>query len=202
LTSGTSATIDIPSPPAIATQASAIDRSTRSRAMNRTPAETPACSSCSSRTPAKFPCTDQASAAETTNDTAFSPNTAPAPIVPTSAPPISGPIKMPTLRPTPSRPFAHAIRSSSTRFGMAAADAARNGDSASADRNATNNNHTGSCTNAIAAKQTAPARSDTTITRLRSKRSPSVPANSPTNPTVPNVRNSAAATHAAEWVRW
>ena len=98
-------------------------------------------------------------------------------------------------------PFAHARSSSPTRLGMAAEDAERNGDSATADRKANNSSSHGARTVAIAKKQAAPARSEAIITFRRSNRSPSAPANGLANPVVPNVRNRAAATHAAEPVR-
>src|SRR3990172_1941694 len=91
--------------------------------------------------------------------------------------------------------------SSSTKFGIAAADAEKNGASARGDRNAIATSQTGSSANANAAKQAAPARSETIITVRRSNRSPSEPANGPTNPDTPNVSRSVAESHVAEPVR-
>src|SRR4051812_46643915 len=83
------------------------------------------------RTPGAFaenrPRTAASTTAETTNDTAFTANTQRAPTAATTAPPTRGPTTSEALNAVASMPLAHDKSSASTRLGMAAADAARNG---------------------------------------------------------------------------
>jgi hypothetical protein len=98
-------------------------------------------------------------------------------------------------------PLAHDKSSSSTRLGTAAAEADQNGASTTAATNPRASSSTGSWTNASARKHAAPARSDAIITRLRLKRSPSMPPSGANTPETPNVSSSDAESHAAEPVR-
>jgi hypothetical protein len=108
---------------------------------------------------------------------------------------------MPMFRPSATRPFAQERCSSSTRFGIAAAEADQNGCSTIAERNAAPSSHAGSSRSAIAPKHAAPARSDTTMTFLRSNRSPSAPPSGAKIPAMPNVSNNVSESHVAESVR-
>ena len=106
----------------------------------------------------------------------------------TSTPPINGPTAIPACTPIVTRLFAQLMSSAeSTRFGMAARDAVKNGTSASAEPNASRINIIGVCAKAIAAKNTVETASATIITFRRSNRSPSAPPNGPTIPATPKV---------------
>ena len=97
--------------------------------------------------------------------------------------------------------FAQASSSSGTRFGIAAVDAERYGDcatAASADRPIS---AVGAWTNTSTTLTPAPAPSDQIMTMRRSKRSPSMPANGAARPYVPTTARSAAEPQIAEWVR-
>ena len=131
---------------------------------------------------------------DTKNDTAFRPKTQDAPIVARSTPPTNGPTAMPACTPMVTRLFAQLMSSGvSTRFGMAARDAVKNGTSASAEPNASRISIIGACANAIAAKNRVETASATIITVRRSNRSPSAPPNGPTMPATPKVMSSESA---------
>ena len=169
--------------------------------MKTNPARIPSCSWASpSRSSANRPCTVTTSTADRTKDSAFAANTRPAPITASRTPPIAGPIMIPAFAPTWISPLAHARSSSSTRFGIAAAEADQKGVSTMAAANPTASNQPGSWLKAIAAKHAAPARSDTIMTRLRSNRSPSTPPIGANRPLTPNVSRSDADNQAAERV--
>jgi hypothetical protein len=139
---------------------------------------------------------------EITNETAFTANTQVGPALATMSPPISGPTAMPAWTPTVMRLFAHAMSSSrSTRFGIAARDAEKNGSSLIAEPNASTIRSSGSSTKTIAMKNADANASDAIITLRRSNRSPSAPANGPRIPATPNVSNSDSACIPGEWVR-
>ena len=138
--------------------------------------------------------------AETANDMALIANTHWAPMRETNNPPTRGPTRMPRFRPRETVPLAHAIWSSPTRFGMAAADAEMNAGSARADRNEKSTRLPGEWTSAMAPKHTAPISSHTTIKRLRSSRSPRIPPTGPNSPSAPKVASAARVSQAAEWV--
>ena len=89
----------------------------------------------------------------------------------------------------------------STRFGIAAREAAKNGSSAIAAPNASRMSQMGVSTNAMPVKNAAPTASDQIITFRRSKRSPRWPASGPSSPATPNVSSSASACMNGEWVR-
>src|SRR5437870_10427153 len=109
---------------------------------------------------------------------------------------------MPACTPIVMRPLAQEICSSdSTRFGIAARDAERNGSSAIADPKARTIRVAGACTNTIARKNPAEIASDQIITFLRSKRSPRAPATEPRSPATPKVRSNDNACMLAECVR-
>ena len=188
-----SATIPMPIPSRKTNQASDILRSTRSRQRNVSPAAIPACSSSPSavaRSAWNRPRTVSVSTSETTNETAFRPNThdASPPVMNSRTPPIAGPIAIPACTPIVTRLFAQERSSSdSTRFGIAAREAEKNGSSAIAEPNASAINTRGPWPNAIAAKKAAETASDTTMTLRRSKRSPRAPAKGPSRPATPNV---------------
>ena len=100
------------------------------------------------------------------------------------------------------RLFAHDRSfSDSTRFGIAARDAEKNGSSAIADPNARAISTPGSFAKTIAAKKPAAIASDQIITALRLNRSPSAPVNGPTMPATPNVSRSESAAMYDECVR-
>ncbi len=137
--------------------------------MNRNPATTPRCSdACSSvRLPANDRRTDHTRSIDTRNVAAFRPNTVLGPTAVTSTPPTAGPSMTPEFSPMLTQLFAHgSCAGSSIRFGIAARDAEKNGDSATADRKANPTNQTGSWVRAIAAKHSA-APSEISITRGR-----------------------------------
>ena len=138
--------------------------------------------------------------AETTNDSAFATNTQPGPKAANAAPPTAGPIRKPTFPPRATVPFAQASSSGSTSVATAAFDAATNGDSTAAATKASRMRVPGECAHHNEAKQTAPTRSEATITRRRSNRSPSDPAIGVSTPRVPKVTRNASETIAAEWV--
>ena len=131
---------------------------------------------------------------DTTNVSAFNANTQDPPTLAINTPPISGPTAMPVWTPIVTRLLAQLTSSSdSTRFGIAARDAVKNGISASAEPKANRINSSGACANAIATKNTVETASDTIITMRRSNRSPSAPPNGPTMPATPNVSSSESA---------
>ena len=137
-----------------------------------------------------------------TNETAFTPNTHETSVSASSNPPITGPIAMPACTPSVTRLFAHEMSSgSSTRFGIAAREADRNGSSAIAEANASRISASGECTNTIAAKNTHEIASDQISTLRRSSRSPRAPANGPISPATPNVNSSDNACMNGECVR-
>ena len=90
--------------------------------------------------------------------------------------------------------------SRSTRFGIAAAEADQNGDSAIADTNASAISGFGASTNAIAKNTAAAIDSEIIITLRRSNRSPKCPVSGERMPTTPNVSRSATDCHVAECV--
>ncbi len=115
---------------------------------------------------------------------------------------MTGPTAMPAWTPIVTMLFAHDRSSSdSTRFGIAARDAEKNGSSAIADPNAKAISSPGSFAKIIAAKKTAEIASDQIITVLRLYRSPSAPVSGPTRPATPNVSRSDSACMKGEWVR-
>ena len=133
---------------------------------------------------------------------AFSAKTPDAPNGMSRRPPRTGPTAMPACTPIVMRPFAHEIWSSdSTRFGIAARDAEKNGSSAIADPKARTIKVAGACANTIARKNAAEIASDQIITLLRSKRSPSAPAKEPSSPATPKVRSRDSACMLGECVR-
>ena len=112
----------------------------------------------------------QTRAAETRNETAFRTNTDCAPAIATMPPPMSGPVKFPTVLVAVMVPFAQAILDGSTRFGIAPVEADGKGASAAAASAARPTSAPGLETNAIVAKTTAAARSAATMTSCRSNR--------------------------------
>ncbi len=86
----------------------------------------------------------------------------------TRPPPITGPTAIPACTPIETRLFAHERSfSDSTRFGIAAREAEKNGSSAIAEPNASAISRPGSFAKTIAAKKTAEIASDQIITVLR-----------------------------------
>ena len=95
--------------------------------------------------------------ADTTNDTAFTPNTMSGLFVTaSSAPPSAGPTAIPESRLALTRLFAHVVSSGPATLGIAASEAEKNGASATADRNAHVRSHAGSDDSAIIPKQHRP----------------------------------------------
>jgi hypothetical protein len=139
---------------------------------------------------------------ETTNETALIANTHLAPGPATISPPSSGPTAMPAWTPTVMRLFAHAMSCSrSTRFGIAAREAEKNGSSAIAEPKARTIRSQGASANTIPMKNTDDTASAQIITRRRSNRSPSAPAKGPRIPATPNVSSRERACMPGEWVR-
>ena len=136
------------------------------------------------------------------NVAAFNAKTHEAPKRTPKTPPSTGPIAIPECTPIVTRLFAHdSCDSSSTRFGIAAREAEKNGSSAIAEPKASPISCIGVRANAMARKNAAATASDSTMTFRRSNRSPSAPANGPRSPATPNVSSSESACIAGECVR-
>ena len=118
-----------------------------------------------------------------------------------SAPPANGPASAPAVPPTVSVEFARASSPSGARAGRAALEAGTSGAATSAATTLSPTSAAGAETSAIATKQSAPSRSEQTITARRSWRSAIVPASGLANAGVAKEANATAATQVADPVR-
>ena len=118
-----------------------------------------------------------------------------------SPPATAGPIVMPVAMALAMRPLAQARSSGAARFGIAALEAGMNGISATVARKASATSSHGSSANATATKSAAATRSETIITRRRSKRSPIQPPSGIRMPWAASVTKTATETHVVDPVR-